>query len=184
MYQLARGVTALLHADKFPVPVLYGAERMQRGAHTVCVIFERVKEADRVGAPTGTQRNPGKRGDRMRAVRAEVWAKSELPGARLGEHEDLCEQIVDAVCVAVSRWAQENRYAANLLPVSAGFIDPPGLGKPEAWAGAVYALRWDVPTAVFAADYLGAGLPEGTVSDTSLQVRIARIAPTPPETIP
>jgi hypothetical protein len=186
VYKLAAEVEDLLRKRKFPIPVMYGPERFPLGVPFFAIVVERDRAAsDRVSPVAGSQRNPRKQASRLLAVRATVFARSEYEGARLCEHEDLCEQIVDALICAVSDWSMAH---AHHLPdfVDARYVTPTEAGLLEQFPGVVYVLRWTIPRGVFTADFLGDGLPVGTVGDTNISVvRITRNGShDPPETIP
>ena len=186
-YRLSVGVASLLNARGFPIPVTYGRERVERGSPSLRIVVERDREnSDAILPVQGMRRNPPKVAVRMLASKATIWAKSELRGATQGEHEDLCEQIVDAVIAAVDDWIGSNH---NVKPTftEARYESPEAAGAPEGtWPGVVYVLRWAIPHEVTTRDYVGAGLPEGTVAaTTTTQIRITRNASLgPPETIP
>jgi hypothetical protein len=174
LYGLSKDVQDLLRAKRFPLKVHYGPERMHReGYPENVVIFERDREAsDTLAGPTGAQRNARKWGVRGLQSVCTIYTRNSKAGARVEDHETLCEKFVDAVLVAIETWAKaggavycpitESRYLSFDERLSAAKDHAPGV-KAEAceqWPGAVYRIKFTVPRALMDLNYAGDGLPE------------------------
>jgi hypothetical protein len=202
IYRLSRDVEDMLRAKKFPVRVHYGPERLTRMAnpgHGV-IVFERDRDSgDGVRAIQGTQRNA--RASRIRdlGVVVTVFAQSSQPGARVNEHEALCDRYVDALIVALDDWFQ----GAKTGKAHAEFTESRMMRGEELeaeyqqWPGCVYRLRFDLPRGVrdwtYTAedvrprgDLPGASqpgaLPEGSPEGVSNEAHIARLGGDPDDT--
>lgn len=182
---MAKDVAEVLAAQKFPVSVSYGAQQITRTASVCKVEIERDRKAgDTISGPLGGNRNPKTLGVRSIGVQAIVSVKSGLDGARLSDHEELCDAVVDALYCAVSDWIAANIHLREFAVYEATYLDerPDGtaVNRP---AEAVYSLKFRVPRGLYSRDFKGQGLPEGSPTATTGEIRIARNASTdPPET--
>lgn len=176
VYEMSRNIGEMLDEQKFPFEVRYVPERTQiEQTAPTQIHFTRCRVApDLIGAPQGQQRNPRKSYTRKLCVDVLVYASSTLPGAMIQEHEDLCDQLVDALVVRVDEWctaarAGEPEYVEMRYM---GVDELPGL---EGWPGVVYLLRFRIGRGVTRKDFLGEGRPTGSpahVKNTS-QVKVA-----------
>jgi hypothetical protein len=176
-YEFSKDVQKLLHAKRFPLRVHYGPERTHReGYPENVIVFERDHGAsDTLGPPRGQQRNPRKMRSRGLACLAHLYVKSSRAGARLGDHQDLCEQFVDALLAAMIAWAQthraegftvgEHRYLSAAERLTLGKEHAPGVeaAKIEQWPGVVYVVKFVLPRGLYDLDYSADGLPEATL---------------------
>ena len=185
IYDLARGVDTIMQARSYPVRVVYGPERLKRGTPTDSVIVvERDRDAGDQFQPTqGVRVNTRRVATRMLGARATIWAKTNLAGARVNEHEAYCEQLVDAFYVAVHEWMQAATGVATFGVSEAKYLAAHELADVEAWTGVVYSLRWRVPRGVYSTDYHGLGLPTGEATATTGEVLVRRNADDPPEIV-
>ncbi len=181
MYRFSKDVETLLHAKRFPLKVHYGPERMHReGYPENVIVVERDREAsDTLGPPRGQQRNPRKLRSRGLQGVAHVYARNSKAGARIGEHEDLCEKFNDALFAAFVKWAtseraegftiNEHRYlsAAERLALAKEHAPGTEATKIEQWPGVVYRVKFTLPRALFDLDYSGEGLEEADLGGTS-----------------
>lgn len=159
------GIASRLAAAKFQFPIVYGPEPFERGSFATTIRFARDDAGtDVIEAPPGFKVNPRKHAARYLAAVCEIYAQSNVPGAIVADHEDLAEQIVDAVIVALNRWADEAKTAIRYgemrylrpedLPVGPAF---------ERWPGRVYRIKFAVGRGVMARDFLGAAKPESAL---------------------
>ena len=190
---LTRGVAADLAARRFPFPVIFGPERMTRAAPTdTCIVIERDRDGgDGFDSVMGVQVNRGtntpagrRQATRFMGVQAMIWAKSNLTGADEGDHEDLCDQLVDALYSAVDTWQQANVRVMNFKPTGR-YLKAHEIAElvAETWPGVVYLMRWRLPHGVYSTDFKGLALPDGTVSGITGEVRVRRNASDPPEIV-
>jgi hypothetical protein len=175
IYEMVQNLSDLLSARGYPVPVLYGPERMIRHAFDPAIIFERDREGtDEIRAVQGQQANARRKAVRDLAVRATIYAKSNVDGAHIGDHERACEALVDAVIVALYDWAVEAKAGA-INYTEARYLSAADLDEIETFPGVVYALRFRVPRGVFALTYSGDARPTGSPTAVSNQTQ-ARIS--------
>jgi len=164
--QLARDVAANLRARKFPVQVFYGPERVTReGLPSHVLVFSRDTERDETfGTPRGTQRNPRRYRTRTLHGVVDVFAKATVKGARVAEHERLCDRLVDGLTTAlVELSASGQRPPVQIVggrPLSAD-----ELRKAEIAAGAGYTMRFDWDRGVEKRDYDGSAEDTATLAD-------------------
>jgi hypothetical protein len=178
VYQLSRDVQTLLHDKGFPLRVHYGPERTHReGYPDNVVIFERDREAsDTLGPARGAQRNPRKLRSRGLQGVVTLHVRNSKASAHIGDHETLCEKFVDALLVALVKWAtataaidfaiNESRYLSADERLAAAGEQLPGVDatKIEQWPGVVYRIKFTLPRALFDLDYAGDGSPTGTAA--------------------
>lgn len=184
IYDLALAVADRLQAKKYSVAVVYGPDQLTPGNYDSRIVIERDRDStDELAAPTGGGRNPPKIATRYVNATATIWAKSNLDGARVGDHERLCEQFVDAVTAAVHVLVSARQHRAPTFTESRMLKTPPAGVTPSVWPGVVYVIRWRVPRGVYDVDFNGDGLPTGSPTATSNSVEIRRNASDPPETV-
>lgn len=160
---MVQDIAAALAARKYPYPVLYGPERVQRHGYAQAIVFERDRtQNDTIGAPNGRQQNPQKQYTRGLACVATVYAASSLAGAHVGDHERECEAVVDGVVTALNDWVTEARSGVDF--VGGTYLDAKTRDGVEQWPGVAYELRFRILRGVFRRDYDGAAQPTGTVA--------------------
>jgi hypothetical protein len=186
---MMRDLEAMLRARKFPSQFMYGPERITRtGFFDHVIVFERArnKASDQVGPVKGFDNNPRRMRVRELCVTIRVYARSRLDGARVNEHEKECEQIVDALVIALAEWGTAAK--AGEIPITEAryltaeeYTDP---DKPaEAWAGVVYSIQLRVPRGVTARDYVGAARPTGEAAGVGGSVEVRRMPGDLPEVV-
>lgn len=181
----------MLAGKKFPLKVHYGPERTHReGYPENVVIFERDREAsDSLTTARGIQRNPRKMRTRGLQSVVTLYVRNSRAGARVEDHETLCEKFVDAVLVALEHWATatgaidipitESRYLSADERLAAAREHAPGVEaqKIEQWPGAVYRIKFTVPRALLDLNYGGEGLPTGTLAVPGIESRTDAYGP-------
>lgn len=172
LYELSRDVEELLRARLYPVTCLHGPERPGRGGqhHSLVMVFERAS-GDRFDAPRGFTVNPRKVATRQLACQVTIYAKSNLPGAHRGDHERLCEQLIDALTVTLDNWADRQR-AVGLAVTGGAYLTAADRDDVEGWTGVVYALRFNLPRGVMARDFNGEARPEASLSGFSNSTQV------------
>lgn len=166
IYRMSCDLEANLRARKFPVHISYGKERMLRGGwYSASIVIERdASRSDKVGATLGQQRNPRAVYMRSLAVKALVFAKSNVDGARLSEHEHECETIVDGLVSALYEWATAAR-AGEVTWGECRYLSAEERDDIEGWPGVVYMLRFHIDRRITTKNYEGAGLSSAVLSD-------------------
>lgn len=169
---------------KFPSAFVYGPERVTReGYFDHAIVFERDREAsDTVGPVKGSQSNPRKMRVRELCVKCTIYAQSRLEGPRINEHEAECEQIVDALVIALAEWGEASR-AGDLPITESRYLKAEEREAVEVWPGVVYVLRFRVPRGVTARDYTRAARPTGAATGVGGQILVRRNADDPPEVV-
>lgn len=166
IYQMSLDIADMLATQKFPFEVRYVPERteIEQTAPTQ-IHFSRCRLApDLIGPPQGQQRNPRKLFTRKLAVDVLVYASSTLPGAMLQEHEDLCDQIVDALVCRLDEWCTGAR-AGEPDYAEMRYLTAEELQGLEGWPGVVYLLRFRVGRGVTVRTFLGEGKPTGSAAN-------------------
>ena len=186
IYRLATHVGDALAARQYPVRVVYGPERVSHSLTASAIVIERDRDSgDTFENVRGAFRNAKHPAIRMVGARATVYWRAAVAGARVQDHEDECDAVVDALYCAVDSYMQASARI-NLTPVSearylrAEEIAAEGL---ETWAGVVYRLRWRMPRGVASTTYLGLGLPTAAPAATTSGVHVRRNGADPPEVV-
>ena len=176
IYEMALNIGEMLAAQKFPFPIYYVPQRTtvdQTGPTQIH--FTRCRQAsDLIGAPRGQQRNPRKMYTRQLCVDVLVYASSTLPGATIQEHEDLCDQLVDALVCRIDEWCTATK-ALDPDYVEMRYLTVEELQGLEGWPGVAYLLRFRIGRGVTAKTYLGEAKPTAAIQniDTSYTVALA-----------
>lgn len=165
IYELSQAVTADLRAREFPIAVEYSPRVVNSEAFPDSVIvFERDDAPDAVTAAVGVQSNPRKYRTRTVGGRILVYARSNADGADVGEHESVCEDLVDAVIVSLIDCVSAAKGGPDVPIVEARYLRREERPEVEQWPGRVYLLRFRVPRAVFKRDGAGAARPTGAAT--------------------
>ena len=188
IYEMMTALAADFAARKFPTSFEYGPKRAAPESYMDhLLVLERDHDAGDLLAPvTGVQTNPRRYANRSLAVKATIWAKSNLDGARVNEHQSECEQIVDAFLVSFSEWAtRSQKLLGNVAPsfqemryLKASELPQGG----ELWPGVVYQIKFRVNRGVEKRNYEGAARPTGAVAGVGNTLIIHRGDDT--ETVP
>ncbi len=147
IYELSRDLEASLQARKFPLRIAYGEI-------------------------VNTTRPPPVR-SRLKMVRdlaviAVIYAKASEAGAHIGDHERLCEKLVDAFQCALYDWSVEAK--SGTIPITeARYLSKENAADVELWpdvmqwghSGVLYALRFSVPRGVYLLDFENQARPTG-----------------------
>jgi len=148
IFQMSRDIAETLAARGFPFRIQYGPERAERGGYTNIITMGRDRSGgDQVGNTESNKRNPQSQAVRRIGVVARVYAVSELSGARINNHENLCDQVVDALVIEILKWgvaAQVGRPAFT----SSRYLTAEERNLEETWPGVVYELRFSVPRGI------------------------------------
>jgi hypothetical protein len=156
----------LMTARKFPLTWEYGPlnVKIEDYPDSLVVVERDRTRADAVRPSLGTQGNPKKY--RMRDLGAEIriYARSTVEGAHVGNHEDLCEQIVDGLIVSLIEWGSSRLASADVPIVESRYLSPGERDDVECWPGVIYLLRINVPRAVYKRDFTGAAEPTGAIA--------------------
>jgi hypothetical protein len=150
IYEMALDLRDMLHAKRFPVDVRYGPDRAPKKnerASAVITIERDTESNDVYGPAQGPRQNPRIRGVRVLAARAKIYAKSSLPGAHIGDHERFCEQLADALLVAIYEWGAQAK-TGGIQIASARYIREEHRADIEVWPGVVYEILFGVPRGV------------------------------------
>lgn len=177
IYELAQRITDALAAKHFPISVVYGPEQAPAGVTDQRIVIERDRDGGDTFSPsTGAHHNPRRLAVRSVGVRATLWIKSSLDGARVQDHEAACDAYVDALYCAVDRCMTANAGARLFAPSEARFLraSETAMVYGETWPGVAYLMRWRAPRGVFDVTFSGAGLPTARASATTTEVRVSR----------
>lgn len=185
------GIAAIFAARKFPTSFIYGPPRFAIDTvqdHWLIVERDRDGTADLLKPANGTQQNPRRLCNRELAAKATIYARSNVDGARLNEHEAECEQLVDAFVTAFSVWGAE--HIARLGGVSPAIQEMRYLKaaefhpEAETWPGVVYVIRFRISRAVCIVDYESQAQATGVPTDVQNVIEVRRNADDPPELVP
>lgn len=165
LYDFARDLETNMQARKFPVEVDYGPLRLTTSPYGApLIVVMRDREAGDVVRPVqGIKQNPRRLMNRDLGAVALFFAQSTEEGARLDEHEALCDQIVDGFLCELYKWQSGGR--AGVIDISrARYLPAPALEQmlvtrlewTEAYAGVVYEIAFRVARGVYDVTFEGA----------------------------
>jgi hypothetical protein len=185
LYDFARDLETNMQARKFPVEVEYGPERLARlpNSAPLIVVMRDRDGGDGVRGVQGVKQNPRRLMTRDIGVLALFFVQSTAEGARLEEHEALCDQIVDGFLCELYKWQSGGRAGvidisrARYLPASALPFD-----WLETWPGVVYEVALRVSRGVYDVTFEGearptAGTLGGARNRTDVTLRGAEESP-------
>ena len=192
IYAMTQALQDKFYAKKFPTAFEYGPRRLHVDAQWLdhLVIVERDREAsDTLEPVNGARNNPRCYCNRGQSVKATIYARSNLDGARVNEHEAECEQIVDAFIVALFQWGTESKaLLGDVTPTISErrYLKLSEFPEAEAWPGVVYLIRFRVMRGVYERDYEGNARPIGSATGVAneLDVQLNGVAPAEVVTFP
>lgn len=173
--RMAQDLEDMLRARGFPLRIAYGPEAHRRNTHDSGIVIER----DRTGGDgtlrevIGNGRNPQKFRVRDLGCVATIYAQSSLAGARIQDHEHLCDDFVDALIIALQEWGTMAK-AGNVPVTQAGYVAAAEFADVETWPGVVYRMRFQVSRAVAKRTYEGAARPTGAVTGVTNRTDVRR----------
>jgi hypothetical protein len=177
------GIAEKLAARKYPFPIMYGPEPLERADFTTAIVFERSPdESDTIGAAPGFKRNARKYSARMLAAQCTIYAKYTGRSATNAEHEFLAEQLVDAVVTSIEDWTTEGKTIVEWGEMR--YLRPDEIERlHEQWAGRAYRVRFKIGRGVFKRTFLDEAQPTAPVSRFANRTE-ARYAGSDPEAPP
>ena len=150
IYSITRELETALKAKGVPLPVVYGPERSGTALTRPRIVVERDRQAGDVvkWSPRVPMRNPRAVDRRMQGVQIRIYAKSDLSGAGVWDHERIADHSVDAILVAL-RGIIESRK--NEIAVqSSRFLNAAELDETlQTWPGVVYEIKLQIDRGVF-----------------------------------
>ena len=167
IYALHYDLKGMLDELKFPIHWLYGPTPVTvDGYPALTVVVERNRDgqSDAIRAPQGA--HPNARQSRVRELPAKITIyarETAVAGAHIGDHETLCEKVVDALIVALAEWGTAAKVGTIAI-TEARYLRADERADVEKWPGVVYVLRFTVPRGVRRRDFLGNARPTGTVT--------------------
>lgn len=182
---MLRDVQAKFTDRKFPTKFEYGPRRLTVEAwHDHLVICERDRESpDQLAAVNGQQTNPRRYCNRALAVKFTIYARCNLDDARINEHEYECEQIVDALIVALQEWGTEAKARlGDVTPTisESRYLKLTEFPEAEAWPGVAYIVRLRVMRGVMRRDYEGLARPTGAAASVGNTIEVRQKPGDPP----
>ncbi len=200
--EICKWLGAHLRSRKCPFKVRYAPERTDRGNYDPAILVMRDREtSEKIETAHGTQKNGRKMRTRRIPVKIKVFAKSSLDGARLEEHEELADYLVDMLVTALETWSTSERgggieYGEMAFMTADEVADETrSEDKAEGWPGVVFVMRFTIGRGVVERDYLKQVRPTAALTGigTSVEVRqtnedgepddpeIVHVGPQPPE---
>lgn len=186
IYRFSRALGEALKARGFPYRTVYTPFLDVKVTYPSTVLVTHSRGvSERVGSAIAPRRNPRSVLTRYLSADVYTFAKSNKPGAHVGEHEEECDAVVDGVLTAadliiraagaVAFEVPEARYlTASEREALGGFV--------EQWPGVVYYVRVVVPRGVARLTYAGEGAPEGEIGEVDTTIEAAASPDAVPET--
>jgi hypothetical protein len=174
--ELGKWLDAHLRGRKYPFRVRYAPERTDRSSRDPVILIARdTMASEKIESAHGTQKNGRKMRTRRIPVVVKIFAKSSLDGARLEDHEELADYLVDAMITALEVWSTSEK-GGGIEYVEMSFLTPDELvtsdGKPEGWPGVVYLMRFTIGRGVIELDYLKQVLPTAPINGVGSTVEV------------
>lgn len=157
--QFALGVAEALALQKYPAHVVYGPGLVVQPDNypTGLIHIERDPAAsDALGPPQGSRQVPIYKGVRLVAARATLYMQETLDGARIEDHEDLCEAYVDAFLIAALEWCSRLERGSNPLHVGGmRYLTAAERNHEQVWPGVAYRIQFAINRAVMKVSFDG-----------------------------
>lgn len=184
IHRFAAALPEQLKLRKWNLPVVYGPEAFKRVPQSTCLVLLRDGDVDAVEPSRGAAPNgydpttPSGRAVASRQItgRVLVFAQSTAPNATRADHEELVDDLVDAVICAGYRWGGADR--TRIAWGSGRVVDKsqyPGVF--DRFPGIIYEQSLSVSRGVVDRNALGEGYPtvtldsvETTVSETTILI--------------
>lgn len=163
IYEIFKELSSELAARKVPLELVYGPESTTSTSLTrQRIVVQRDDSRPEQWRPAvGKRTNPPTIALRPMACVALVYAQSTVTGARVQDHERLCDTIVDKL-VAALRTVILKRHSVWHEPIgkllSAEELDLRGMAV---WPGKVYELTFDIDRGVTDTNWDSAAAPTG-----------------------
>lgn len=191
IYDVLTGLQAKFTKRKFPTAFVYGPPRFVIDTaqdHWLVIERDRDGAADQLKPANGAQQNPRRLANRELAAKATIYARSNVDGARINEHEAECEQIVDAFVTAFSEWGVENilqlggvgPHLQEMRYLKSAEFHP----EAESWPGVAYVVRFRVSRGVFVRDYENQAQLTGIPAAVENVIEVRLDGKDPPELVP
>ncbi len=166
--ELCRWVATDLAAQKYPFDVVYAPERFTRANMDPVVLFQRDNgSSEKVESPKGQQANGRKSATRRVPVKVKVYARSNLVGAGVADHEALADYLVDALIISLDEWSTAQR-GGGIEYGEMAFMTPDELmadeHAPEGYIGLVYLMRFTIGRGVIKRTYKQEIRPVGEIN--------------------
>lgn len=161
IYEITKEIATELIAKGYPFPVVYGPERGSVAFTHPRIVIERDRQgSDPTKAPKARTPNPKMMFVRGIACVCRIFAKSNLPGAGVHDHERQADQAADKLTIALFRAIRLRFTECEIQPaklMSASDLKFEGL---ESWPGVVYEIKFSVDRGVFDTNWVGEKAPE------------------------
>lgn len=191
IYEAMVGLQVKFTKRKFPSLFLYGPLRFVIDTtqdHWIVVERDRDGAQDQMSPVQGFQQNPRRVANRSLAAKATIYARSNVDGAGVNDHESECEQIVDGFVTAFAEWGTENvarlggvgPSLQELRYLKAAEFHP----EAETWPGVAYVIRFRVSRGVVVRDYERQAQPTGAATGVQNVVEVSLNNNDPPELVP
>lgn len=145
---LAQGLAESLALQRYPAHVVYGPHFTPAPENypTGLIQIERDPTAsDAIEPPQGSRQNPVYKAVRLVAARATLYVQETLDGARIEDHEDLCEAYVDAFLIAVAEWCSKFERGSNPFRVgSMRYLTAEERNREQVWPGVAYRIQFTI----------------------------------------
>lgn len=173
IHEITVSVAAELKKRGVPYAVVYGPERQGTVLQSPTrIVIERDRQAgDGLGPARSVHTNARMHGVRAVGCVARIFAKANVAGAGVQNHEALADLLVDKVFVALDKVIRSNQTLWKT--VSGKFLSGDELAAREltTWPGVVYELRFTVDRGVFDTDFAGEAAPQTNVGDVAIASR-------------
>lgn len=148
IFQMSLDIAVTLAARKFPFNVIYAPESTERKGYINAITIERDRSGgDKVVGNQANKQNPKAEAIRLLGVVARVYAVSQLDGSMINNHENLCDQVVDALVIEVLKWGTAAKVGRPTF-TSSRYLTAEERNTEETWPGVVYELRFAMPRGI------------------------------------
>lgn len=184
IYEISHELSAELRARGVPYPVIYRESRTRTigSVPDTRIVIERDRRGgDQAGNPISQFKNPRRVASRRIGVLIRVFAQSTIDGAREPDHEDLADEIIDHVEMAL-RVVLVKRKTFHAIAQSK-LLDGEEMAALgiEQWPGVVYELRVLIDRNVIDRNFIGEAREQTTLTAINSTTKV-RLGVGPPET--
>lgn len=161
IYEITKEVATELASKGYPFDVIYGPERAPVVLTKPRIVIERDRQgSDPTKAPKARTPNPKMMFVRGIACVCRIFAKSNLPGAGVHEHERQADQAADKLTIALFRAIRKRFTECEIQPAQMLSADALKYAGLEAWPGVVYEIKFSVDRGVYDTNWVGEKAPE------------------------
>lgn len=157
-----------LAAKGVPFQITYGPPQTpMKVGDTRLAFFRDYTAGDAIGPRKSQHQNPRQIATRSMTFVVRIYAQSTKPAAARWEHEEIAEQLADAVHVALHDIALRGRTLMRIGRM--GYVQD---DTSDGWLGVVYEIRFQIDRGVADLTWTGEAAPEAIAGSMSTSLDV------------